>query len=83
MYDVIIIGAGPAGLMAGIDLQKAGVNYLIIDGKSALGTPMRCGEGLREKEFIEFFSHTNYPFVKNIVESHVAQVQDIRREFNC
>lgn len=32
-YDVIIIGAGPTGLMAAIQLARYNVNFLIIDGK--------------------------------------------------
>ncbi len=31
MYDVVIIGAGPIGLACGIEAEKAGLNYLILD----------------------------------------------------
>ena len=31
MYDVIIIGAGHIGLASGIEAEKKGLNYLIID----------------------------------------------------
>jgi phenol 2-monooxygenase len=31
--DVLIIGAGPAGMMAGLALAKAGVNVRIVDQK--------------------------------------------------
>jgi putative YpdA family bacillithiol system oxidoreductase len=31
MYDTIIIGAGPIGLAAGIEAEKAGLRYLIIE----------------------------------------------------
>ena len=34
-YDLIIIGGGPIGLACGIEAQKAGLNYLIIE-KGAL-----------------------------------------------
>jgi thioredoxin reductase (NADPH) len=30
-YDLVIIGAGPIGLACGIEAQKAGLNYVIID----------------------------------------------------
>lgn len=33
MYDVIIIGAGPAGLTAAIYLKRANKNVLVLDGK--------------------------------------------------
>ena len=34
-YDVIIIGAGPTGLMAANQLARFGINFLIIDSKDA------------------------------------------------
>ncbi len=33
MYDVIIIGAGPAGLTAAIYLRRANKSVLVLDGK--------------------------------------------------
>ncbi|MDO5825787.1 MAG: FAD-dependent oxidoreductase [Methanosphaera sp.] len=38
MYDVVIIGAGPAGLTAGIYAGRAGLKSLIIDSKQVGGT---------------------------------------------
>jgi flavin-dependent dehydrogenase len=38
-YDVIVIGAGPAGLMAARELEKYPVNYMIIETKSAERLP--------------------------------------------
>ncbi|MGM0652472.1 MAG: 2Fe-2S iron-sulfur cluster-binding protein [Bacillota bacterium] len=35
--DVLIIGGGPAGISAAIELGKAGVNILVIDDKQELG----------------------------------------------
>ena len=31
MYDLIVIGAGPAGLSCAIEAQNAGMNYLVLD----------------------------------------------------
>ena len=44
--DVLIIGAGPAGSIAAREASKNGVETLIIDKKSEIGTPKRCGEGI-------------------------------------
>ena len=30
-YDIIIIGGGPIGLACGLEAQKAGLNYLILE----------------------------------------------------
>ncbi len=46
--DVLIIGAGPAGSMAAREASKNGAKTLIIDKKSEIGTPKRCGEGIMD-----------------------------------
>jgi len=46
MYDVIIIGAGPAGGIAAKVLAGSGRKILILDKKSEVGSPVHCGEGL-------------------------------------
>ena len=45
-YDVIIVGAGPAGLLCGRKCVELNLNTLIVDRKQEIGTPVRCGEGL-------------------------------------
>ncbi|MBR0473270.1 MAG: NAD(P)/FAD-dependent oxidoreductase [Methanosphaera sp.] len=46
--DVLIIGAGPAGSMAAREASRNGARTLIIDKKSEIGTPKRCGEGIMD-----------------------------------
>lgn len=43
-FDVLVIGAGPAGCSAAKAAARAGVKVLIIDRKPAPGTPVQCGE---------------------------------------
>lgn len=38
IYDYLIIGAGPAGLQLGYDLERAGRNYLILEAGDSPGT---------------------------------------------
>ena len=45
-WDVIVVGAGPAGIKAGEELAKRGLKTLVIDRKQEIGAPKRCGEGL-------------------------------------
>jgi digeranylgeranylglycerophospholipid reductase len=80
-YDIIIIGAGPAGLMAARELKSQNINFLIIDSKKEIGLPLRCGEGIREKEFIKFFQHKNYPFVKNTINAHEVHYENLTKTF--
>lgn len=43
-YDVIVAGAGPAGLAAGYAAALNGKKVLIVDRKREIGHPVRCGE---------------------------------------
>jgi geranylgeranyl reductase family protein len=47
-YDVLIIGGGPAGAMAGIELQKKGIRTCIIDKETFPRTKL-CGGLLTQK----------------------------------
>jgi phytoene dehydrogenase-like protein len=40
-HDVVVVGSGPNGFAAAITMQHAGLNVLLIEGKSILGGGMR------------------------------------------
>ncbi|MGP3788434.1 flavin-containing monooxygenase [Paenibacillus sp. 1A_MP2] len=41
MYDVLVIGAGQAGLAAGYYLKQTGLNFMILDSASSIGDSWR------------------------------------------
>ncbi len=43
-YDVLVVGAGPAGSGAARASALAGVRTLMVDKKKEIGTPVQCGE---------------------------------------
>ena len=43
-YDIVIVGAGPAGSSAAVASAKRGVSVLLIDWKQRIGVPVQCGE---------------------------------------
>jgi digeranylgeranylglycerophospholipid reductase len=43
-YDVIVVGAGPAGSVAARTTAEAGLATLLIEKRQEIGTPVRCGE---------------------------------------
>lgn len=43
-YDVVVVGAGPAGAKAAEAASRKGVRVLLIDKKSRPGTPVQCAE---------------------------------------
>lgn len=47
-YDVIVVGAGPAGSTAAYSAAREGASVLVIDRRRELGVPVQCGEALAE-----------------------------------
>jgi digeranylgeranylglycerophospholipid reductase len=45
-YDIVVVGAGPAGLEAGKVIAESGLKVLVLDKKQEIGCPKRCAEGL-------------------------------------
>jgi digeranylgeranylglycerophospholipid reductase len=47
-YDIIVVGAGPAGSTAAYSAAKSGASVLVLDRRRELGVPVQCGEALSE-----------------------------------
>lgn len=45
-FDVIVVGAGPAGSTTAQYAAAAGLNVLLLDKREKIGIPVRCGEYL-------------------------------------
>ncbi|MCX6778300.1 MAG: NAD(P)/FAD-dependent oxidoreductase [Candidatus Micrarchaeota archaeon] len=45
-YDVMVVGAGPAGSSAAKHAAEGGASVLLVDRKKEFGVPVRCGEGV-------------------------------------
>lgn len=43
-YDLIVVGAGPAGSSAAQEAARRGVNVLLIDRRQRIGIPVQCAE---------------------------------------
>ncbi|HVO72768.1 MAG TPA: NAD(P)/FAD-dependent oxidoreductase [Ignavibacteriaceae bacterium] len=55
-YDIIVVGAGPAGSMAARFAAEKDVSVLMLEKDRDVGYPVRCGEAISRKgasEFIE------------------------------
>ncbi|WP_406656757.1 NAD(P)/FAD-dependent oxidoreductase [Methanolobus sp. ZRKC2] len=45
-YDVIVVGAGPAGSITAKTAAKKGLSTLLIEKRQEVGDPVRCAEGV-------------------------------------
>ncbi|KUG20285.1 digeranylgeranylglycerophospholipid reductase [hydrocarbon metagenome] len=55
-YDVLVIGGGPAGAIAAKTAADAGLATCLVEKRPAIGTPVRCAEGISKpllREFVE------------------------------
>ncbi|MBN2126923.1 MAG: NAD(P)/FAD-dependent oxidoreductase [Candidatus Diapherotrites archaeon] len=62
--DVLVVGAGPAGLSAAYSLAKAGKKVICIDKKEKIGEPVRCAEGIGSY----LFNKLPFKIPKNLLE---------------
>jgi len=51
-YDVIVIGGGPTGSTFARYASSGGMKVLVVDKRKAIGSPVRCGEGLGSREVL-------------------------------
>lgn len=55
-YDIIIVGAGPAGSIAARFAAEQGVSVLMFEKDRDVGYPVRCGEAISKAGVEEFIS---------------------------
>lgn len=55
-YDIIIVGAGPAGSIAARFAAEQGVSVLMLEKDRDVGYPVRCGEAISKAGVEEFIS---------------------------
>ena len=53
-YDVVVIGAGPAGSIAARTTAQAGLATLLIEKRQEIGSPVRCAEGVGRDSVAKF-----------------------------
>ena len=53
-YDVVVIGAGPAGSIAARTTAQAGLSTLLLEKRQEIGSPVRCGEAVGLETLVKF-----------------------------
>jgi len=66
-YDVVVVGAGPAGSSAARYAALGGCNTLMIEKRQEIGSPVRCGEGIAR----HFLDDCGIPFENKWVAQEV------------
>lgn len=66
-YDIIVIGAGPAGSLAATAAAEAGVRVLLLEKRQEIGSPVRCAEGVA-REALQTFCEPDPRWTATVVE---------------
>ncbi|MBU1679476.1 MAG: NAD(P)/FAD-dependent oxidoreductase [Bacteroidetes bacterium] len=66
-YDIIVVGAGPAGTMAARFAAEHGVSVLVLEKDRDVGYPVRCGEAI-SKAGVEEFIPSNDKFIASKID---------------
>ncbi len=67
-YDIIVVGAGPAGSMAARFAAEQGVSVLMMEKDRDVGYPVRCGEAISKAGVEEFI-----PSDEKWITSHIEK----------
>jgi digeranylgeranylglycerophospholipid reductase len=74
-FDVVVVGAGPAGSSAALFAASGGARTLLVDLRQEIGHPVQCGEFLPCLEELEsiFPIHEGFSEVFSIPEETIIQ----------
>lgn len=68
-YDVVVVGAGPAGSAAAIRAAESGLDVLLIEKRQEIGVPVRCAEAT-DIETTERFIPLNERWIAHRVQRY-------------
>ena len=73
-YDIVVIGAGPAGSSAAQAAAQRGADVLMIDRRQRIGVPVQCAEFV--PQWISRYAHFSSSCVLQTIETMVTHLPD-------
>lgn len=73
-YDVLVVGAGPAGSSAALEAAKAGSRVLMVEKRKEIGVPVQCAEYIPRLLLAE--SGVSTEVVSQKIESMITHLPD-------
>jgi digeranylgeranylglycerophospholipid reductase len=70
-YDIVVVGAGPAGSTAARYAAQNGCSVLMLEKDREIGVPVRCGEAVEESGLRNFLEPKEIWFANRIVNGRI------------
>jgi digeranylgeranylglycerophospholipid reductase len=67
-FDVVVIGAGPAGSRTAALTARAGLSTLLLEKRKKPGSPVRCAEGIGPREDVERFLDLDDSLISSTID---------------
>ena len=68
-FDVVVIGAGPAGSRTAALTARAGLTTLLLEKRKKIGFPVRCAEGIGPREDVGRFLDLDDDLISSTIDS--------------
>jgi len=79
-FDVVVIGAGPAGSRTAALTAGAGLSTLLLEKRKRIGFPVRCAEGIGPREDVERFLELDDGLISSTIDGF-AVISPLGRRF--
>jgi digeranylgeranylglycerophospholipid reductase len=76
-YDIIVIGAGPAGSVCARKLAEKGYDILLCEKKPIVGVPVRCGEATGNRGRLAAFTEINEKYIETDVHGVILYTPEL------
>ncbi len=84
-YDIVIVGAGPAGSTTARFAARTGASVLVLEKDRDIGLPVRCAEGATDAGLRSVLEEINPRWIENRVQNvmfHSPDDQEVELGFN-
>ncbi len=73
-YDLVVVGAGPAGSIAASVGAKRGLSVLLLEKRQEIGSPVRCAEGINRELLLSFLEPEDRWIATDVNKSSITAV---------
>jgi digeranylgeranylglycerophospholipid reductase len=75
-YDVVVVGAGPAGSVTARHIALEGYSVLMIEKRPIIGSPVRCGEATGKRSRLADFGPVNEDTIETDINGLIIHAAD-------